>query len=237
MHVADVLVRMRRQLSCAMAQPPPFSLVSRSSQDLLCFPGYKAKKRDKVQLAPSALCHLLASLRDQKLPPLGQGSCRAPCFPSTSQLGACLRRSSPKDQCCMEGRLRLVFHPGKMLGGLVGLQRSLCTTGTKTLPPWLGWGRGTTAGQGTGARPLHPLLVHQPQHLQRLLCHLPAGLHSGCLRGHLAASLPLRTEDRGAAGGQDWGQRGEAVLGLGPPALCGHGCQHSVGLSLLCGAV
>lgn len=103
--------------------------------------------------------------------------------------------------------------------------------GTKTLPLQLGWGRGTTVERGAGARPLHPLLVHQPQHLQRLLCHLPAGLHSGCLRGHLTASLPLRTEDRGAAGGRDWGQRGEAMLGLGPPVLCGAGCQHSVGLS------
>lgn len=35
--------------------------------------------------------------------------------------------------------------------------------------------------------------------------------------------------------GRDWGQRGEAMPGLGPPALCGAVCQRCVGLVALCG--
>lgn len=221
--------------------PWPSLLLSPWSAEALriCCASLAIKQRSETRSSwlhlLSAICLLPRGTRSCLL--RGKGAAEPPASHPPPSSGPACGVPLPKTSAAWREGCGWFSTLGRCSAGLLDCNGACVRPGTKTLPLWLGWGRGTTAERGAGARPLHPLLVHQPQHLQRLLCHLPAGLHSGCLRGHLAASLPLRTEDRGAAGGRDWGQRGEAMLGLGPPVLCGAGCQHSVGLSLLCGAV
>lgn len=88
-----------------LAQPLLFSWVIRSSQDLLCFPGQKAKRQDKVRPDPLALSASAS---------LGKGCSGTSLFPAIlpGSGTACAVPFSKTD--CVE-KPGLGLHPGKTL--------------------------------------------------------------------------------------------------------------------------
>lgn len=129
-----------------LAQPLLFSWVIRSSQDLLCFPGQKAKMQDKVQMN---LCVLSASL--------GKGCSGASPFPDILP-GSGTACDVPFSKTVWRS-LGLVFTLGRHF--------------TSCLKP--GKGNCLLHGMGTSRSPLGPTTTRQRQQLRAspvAFCHL-----------------------------------------------------------------
>lgn len=107
--------------------------------------------------------------------------------PSTSQLGGCLQRSSPKHQRCLERRLWLVLCPGKVLTAVLDCSGACVRPGTKTLPLGLGWGRGAAGNGDAGACPLPPLCLYISHSISKDFC---ATFLQGCAQAARGLASP-----------------------------------------------